>query len=88
MTHEAILGFVEQALLLALLITAPAALLAAVVTLVVGAIQGATQIGDQTVSNVPRMAAIYATVAAGGIWAIREIVSMGISLLEQLPHLQ
>jgi flagellar biosynthesis protein FliQ len=60
----------------------------ALVTLVVGEIQGATSLQDQTVSNVPRMIAVYAAIAAGGAWALREIVATGVRLLEQLPLVQ
>jgi len=88
MSSSALLGFVQQAFYLALLITAPVALASALVTLVVGAIQGATSLQDQTVSNVPRMIAVYAAIAAGGAWALGEIVATGVRLLEQLSLVQ
>lgn len=88
MDNATLLGYVQQAFYLALLITAPVAIAAALVTLVVGALQSVTSMHDQTVSNVPRMIAIYAAIAAGGAWAMREIVAAGIRILEQLAHVQ
>jgi hypothetical protein len=43
---------------------------------------------EPAASNLVRLVLVYAAVAAGGAWALREIATMGVNLLEQLPAIQ
>jgi type III secretion HrpO family protein len=58
----------RQALVLSALVSLPVIGVAAVVGLLVAAIQAATQIQDPTIAHLPRVLAVSATLAVLGPW--------------------
>ena len=58
----------RQALVLAALLSLPVIGVAAVVGLVVAAVQAATQIQDPTIAHLPRIVAVTAALAIVGPW--------------------
>jgi type III secretion HrpO family protein len=58
----------RQALILAAVLSLPVIGVAAVVGLLVAALQAATQIQDPTISHLPRMVAVTAALAVLGPW--------------------
>ncbi|MFZ4431462.1 MAG: flagellar biosynthetic protein FliQ [Phycisphaerales bacterium] len=83
-----LLDVVSQALMLVILVIGPVALLAGIGSFAIAVIQGATGMQEPAASNLVRLVLVYAAVAAGGAWALREIATMGVKLLEQLPAIQ
>jgi type III secretion HrpO family protein len=65
----------RQALILAALISLPVIGVAAIVGLVVAALQAATQIQDPTIAHLPRVVAVTATVAVLGPWMGSQIAA-------------
>ncbi len=63
LTHGA-----EQALLLVVAVSLPVLVVAAIVGLVIAALQAATQIQDPTLAHLPRMLAVVAALAIVGPW--------------------
>ena len=58
----------RQALVLSALVSLPVIAVAAIVGLLVAALQAATQIQDPTIAHLPRVVAVTATLALLGPW--------------------
>ena len=65
----------QQALWVALAVSLPVLLAAAVVSLVAAAFQAATQIQDPTLSHLPRLLAVLAALAIAGPWMAHQIAA-------------
>jgi type III secretion HrpO family protein len=63
----------QQALFLALAVSLPALAVAAVVGLLVAAMQAASQIQDPTLAHLPRLLAVIAALALLGPWMGHEV---------------
>jgi len=64
----ALLHLVREALLLTLLVSAPPLLAALLTGLLTGLLQAVTQVQDQALGAVPRIAAVLAALALAGPW--------------------
>jgi flagellar biosynthetic protein FliQ len=84
-TQDVVVRVLQQGLLLVLLVSAPAVLAALVVGLLVSVVQAATQIQEQTLSVAPKLVAVSLTLAAVGLWMVREIAMFAVALLERIP---
>lgn len=62
MDETAVLDFTREAIMLTIKISAPAMLVGLVVGVIISLIQALTQIQEMTLSFVPKMLAIYATI--------------------------
>jgi type III secretory pathway component EscS len=69
----ALVDAAQQALVLAALVSLPIVGVAAIVGLLVAAIQSAAQIQDPTISHLPRMLAVIAALAFAGPWMGHQI---------------
>ncbi|MGO0121708.1 flagellar biosynthetic protein FliQ [Desulfothermobacter acidiphilus] len=65
MSQAMALDMVNKMLFLVLLLAGPALLVSALVGLVVGILQATTQIQDQMISFVPKIVAVFLTLALG-----------------------
>ncbi|HSQ65483.1 MAG TPA: flagellar biosynthetic protein FliQ [Polyangiaceae bacterium] len=65
----------QQALVLAAAVSLPVVGIAAVVGLLVAAVQAASQIQDPTISHLPRMLAVIAGLVALGPWMGHQIAA-------------
>jgi len=65
----------QQALILAAAVSLPVVGIAAVVGLLVAAVQAASQIQDPTISHLPRMLAVIAGLVALGPWMGHQIAA-------------
>ena len=68
MTDAALLQIVREGLYLSLLISLPILAVSLVVGLLFGVLQAATQLQEQTLSFVPRLAAVLIAIALFGGW--------------------
>lgn len=64
----------REGLLLALLVSAPAVLASLVVGLAVGLLQATTQIQEQTLTFVPKLVAVAASLLIAGPWIGAQLV--------------
>lgn len=87
MTPEAIVGLVQQALEVTLLISAPLLLAALITGLVVSVFQAATQINEMTLSFIPKLLAIFAALVLAGPWMLNVIVDFTRRLFSAIPGL-
>ena len=87
MTPESIVGLVQQALEVTLLVSAPLLLAALTTGLVVSVFQAATQINEMTLSFIPKLLAIFAALVLAGPWMLSVIVDFTRRLFSAIPGL-
>jgi len=86
-TPETIVGLLQQALEVTLLISAPLLLAALITGLVVSVFQAATQINEMTLSFIPKLLAIFATLVLAGPWMLSVMVDFMRRLFSAIPGL-
>ncbi len=77
----------HQALWMVVLISAPLLGVALGVGLVIGIIQAATSINEQTLSFIPKLAAMAITLALVGGWQLATLIEYTRSLFQRIPSL-
>jgi flagellar biosynthetic protein FliQ len=85
MTPESVINIGQQALYIAMLIGAPLLLTALGVGLIIGMVQAATQINEQTLSFIPKLIAMALVLVVAGPWMLRTLVQFTQQLIENLP---
>ncbi len=87
MTPETVVDIGRQAMELMLYISAPPLLTSLVVGLVIGVLQAATQINEQTLSFIPKFIATFAALVLAGNWMIIMTVDFIRRLYSDIPNL-
>ena len=87
MNPETIMTVGGRALEVTLMIAAPLLIVALVTGLLIGAFQAATSINEQTLSFIPKLLAISATLVIAGPWMLKVLVSYTRELFESIPSL-
>jgi flagellar biosynthetic protein FliQ len=87
MTPELALTEIGRGLQIALLLGAPPLLAVLAVGVVVGVIQAATQINEQTIAFVVKALALMATLALTGHFLLGRLVAFTTDLFQRIPHL-
>jgi flagellar biosynthetic protein FliQ len=85
---EIVLRAVREALLLVLLLSAPPLLASLLVGLVVGVLQAATQIQDQTLTFVPKLVTVVLVLIALGPLLGAQVLRFTQALLLAIPALR
>ena len=85
MSPEAVTRVMREGLMLTLLLSAGPMLASMVIGLVVSVFQATTQIQEQTLSYVPKLAGVFLTIAILGPWTLAQAVKFTIALLETIP---
>ena len=85
MTDGLVLQLGQQALWLMILLAGPVLGLGLVVGLVVGVLQASTQVNEQTLSLVPKLAAMCAALLFFGPWMLTSLVDFTRYLLVSMP---
>ena len=81
--HAPALG--QQALFVTLLVSAPLLLVALAVGLLVSIVQAATQINEMTLSFIPKLIALFATLVVAGPWILSLLVELIRASLTAIP---
>jgi flagellar biosynthesis protein FliQ len=87
MTPESIIVIGQQALVITAMLAAPMLLSALAVGLVIGMFQAATQINEMTLSFIPKLLVLAATLYIGGAWMLKVIVGYTETLIKSIPSL-
>ena len=87
MTPESVMSIGTHALQVTLMLAAPMLLVALTVGLLVGVFQAATQISEMTLSFIPKLVALAATLIFAGPWMLKLIVNYTRELFESIPAL-
>ncbi len=86
MSIEQAIDLVRQALWMALILSSPILAAGLAVALVAGLLQALTQIQDQTISFVPKILAMGATLALLLPWLIARLVEYSQFLILEIPR--
>jgi flagellar biosynthetic protein FliQ len=87
MTPEAVTTIAHEAMYVALSLAAPPLLVGLTVGLVVSLFQAATQINEATLSFIPKLAAILATLVIIGPWMLSTMLDYMRHMLTSIPSL-
>ena len=85
MTPEAVLQFGRMAMEIVMAVAAPALLTALVVGLAVSLFQAVTQINESTLSFLPKLLAVLASLAIAGPWMISVLVDWIRQVITAIP---
>ena len=87
MTDHAVVNIAVQSILLATKLAAPILIVALGIGLVIGLLQSATQIQEQTLTFVPKLAGIAIVILVAGHWMLGETIAFTHSLFNMIPQL-
>ena len=85
MDPQGVITLAQQALYVAVLLAAPMLLASLVIGLLVSILQAATQINEMTLTFIPKMLAMVATLVIAGPWMITFFVDFLRRLYESIP---
>jgi flagellar biosynthesis protein FliQ len=84
LSAEAITRVLREGLLLVLLLSAGPMLASMLIGLVMGILQATTQIQEQTLSYVPKLAGVFLTIAILGPWILAQSMKFTVVLLNSI----
>ena len=87
MTPESVMALGTEAMKVALALAAPLLLAALVSGLVVSLLQAATQINEMTLSFIPKILAVVATIVIAGPWMLNLLLDYMRNLFTNLPYI-
>ncbi len=85
MNSQSVLTLGMDAMQTTLMVAAPLLIVALVVGLLVSVFQAATQINEQTLTFIPKLVAVLATLAIGGPWMMAVITDFMRRVFEGIP---
>ncbi|HEY9077916.1 MAG TPA: flagellar biosynthesis protein FliQ [Anaerolineaceae bacterium] len=86
MTEATVLNLAQDALMVALILAAPALIASLVVGSLVSLIQVATQINEATLTFVPKIISIGLILLLLGSWMVQQLISYTTNLFTNLPN--
>ncbi|HBT3241386.1 TPA: flagellar biosynthesis protein FliQ [Klebsiella aerogenes] len=87
MTPESVMAIGTEAMKVALALSAPLLLAALISGLVVSLLQAATQINEMTLSFIPKILAVVATIIIAGPWMLNLLLDYMRTLFSNLPNI-
>ncbi|MDP2256783.1 MAG: flagellar biosynthesis protein FliQ [Polaromonas sp.] len=87
MTPESVMTMGYEAMKLTLLLGAPLLLVALFTGLLISLFQAATQINEMTLSFIPKLLAVFATLVIAGPWMLGMMLDYMRSLFSSIPQL-
>jgi flagellar biosynthesis protein FliQ len=86
-TDHEVINIAVQSILLATKLAAPILIVALGIGLAIGLLQSATQIQEQTLTFVPKLAGIAIVILLAGHWMLGETIAFTHSLFNMIPQL-
>jgi flagellar biosynthetic protein FliQ len=87
MTPESVMSLGYEAMKVSLLLGAPLLLVALVVGLLISVFQAATQINETTLSFIPKLLAVFATLVIAGPWMLALLLDYMRQLISSIPQM-
>jgi len=87
MTPESVMTLGYEAMKLSLLLAAPLLLVALITGLIISLFQAATQINEMTLSFIPKLLAVFATLVIAGPWMLDTALDYMRNLFSSIPQL-
>jgi flagellar biosynthetic protein FliQ len=85
MTPDTVMDLAHSALWITVLVAAPLLLVALATGLVVGMLQAATQVHEQTLSFIPKLLLLVVTLYTAGPWMLRVLTGFTRELYASIP---
>ena len=85
MNQDTVVNLASQAMSLALKIAGPMLLVALVIGLLVSVFQAVTQIQEQSLSLIPKIAGVAVVIVVLGPWMLGQLVSYTAALFTSIP---
>jgi len=80
-----VFSILQNAMMVALELSLPILAIGVIVGVVISIFQAVTQINDQTLSLVPKILAVFATLGLLGPWMFHQLMQFAIQMLTRLP---
>jgi flagellar biosynthesis protein FliQ len=87
MTPESVMTMGRQAMEMTLMVSAPMLLAALVIGLIVSIFQAATQINEATLSFIPKLVGIFATLIVAGPWMLSIMLDYMRQVFSSIPSM-
>ena len=87
MTPQSVIGLIQQALQILVMVSAPLLLTALVVGLIVSIFQAATQINEMTLSFIPKLLAMFLVFLLVGPWMLQTMIDFTPQLFSSIPQI-
>ncbi|MCU1428422.1 MAG: flagellar biosynthetic protein FliQ [Actinomycetia bacterium] len=87
MSDSSVMQIAVQALILATKLAGPLLMVSLVIGLGVGLLQSATQVQEQTLAFVPKLAGVALVLVIAGHWMLGEIIGFTHNLFDMIPSL-
>lgn len=87
MTPESVVDIGRSALEITLVMISILLIPALVVGLLISMFQAATQINEQTLSFIPKLLVVFASILVAGSWMLNMLVNYSINLFTNIPSL-
>lgn len=87
MTQDSVISLAEHALMITLVIGGPLLLASLLIGLIVSVFQAATQIQEQTLTLIPKIAGIVVIIVVLGPWMLDKLVAYATNLYSSIPTL-
>jgi flagellar biosynthetic protein FliQ len=87
MTPQSVIGLIQQALQILVMVSAPLLLTALVVGLIVSIFQAATQINEMTLSFIPKLLAMFLVFLLVGPWMLQTMIDFTRQLFSSIPQI-
>jgi flagellar biosynthetic protein FliQ len=87
MTDETVMSLTYQAMKMVLIVAGPSLLVTLAVGLLISIFQAATQINEMTLSFIPKLLAVAATLVLLGPWLIGTMTDYIRQIMNQIPSL-
>jgi flagellar biosynthetic protein FliQ len=87
MSPDTVMTIGRHALEITMMLAAPLLLVTLAVGLLVGIFQAATQINEMTLSFIPKLVAIAATLLIAGPWMLNQLIGYTRQLITSIPGL-
>ena len=87
MTPETIYRIGQDAMVVAVKLTAPVLLPSLVIGLIIAMFQAATQINEQTLSFIPKLVITFLTLLLAGPWMLRLLIEFSNHMITSIPSI-
>jgi flagellar biosynthetic protein FliQ len=85
MNSQTVMTIGQQAIQMALLISAPMLLAALAIGFVISVLQAATQINEMTLSFIPKLLGVFAVLVVAGPWMLESLIDYMQRLFTSIP---
>jgi flagellar biosynthetic protein FliQ len=87
MTDSSVIDIAVQSILLATKLAGPVLLVTLAVGFGIGLLQSATQLQEQTLTFVPKLAGVALVIVLAGHWMLSQVIGFTTNLFEMIPQL-